>query len=222
MHGEVLTLSMDKEAMTNFVSDSPLKDIAPVDGEFSKDFVDEAFSTCLAKVNSSPDSSFRLRLVQKQDLETVERLVQGLADYVKESDEVKMTANDYLKDGFVLDNPLWYCLLVDKVGEDGSRYTCGYAFFFVGYVLGQGRFVYLEDLYLEVDYRGGGGGKTTMKALAGLCRAMQCSHLYWQALDWNTSGLNFYNKIGAKIHEGEKTSRYAGEALKTFAAKGSI
>lgn len=222
MHGEVLTLSMDKDAMAKFVSDSPLKNVVPLEGGFSKDLVDTAFSTCLDKVNNIPDATFLLRLAQKQeDLETIERLVQGLADYVKEPDAVEMTAQDYLKDGFALDNPLWYCLLVDKVNEDGSRYTCGYAFVFVGYVLGEGRFIYLEDLYLEVDHRGDGGGKTTMKALAGLCQALQCSRLYWQALDWNTSGLSFYNKIGAKVHEGEKTSRYAGEALKAFADHGS-
>jgi len=49
---------------------------------------------------------------------------------------------------------------------------------------------------------------------------MKCSRLYWQALDWNTGSLNFYKNIGAKIHEGERRSRYAADALKSFAANG--
>jgi acetyl-CoA carboxylase carboxyltransferase component len=37
------------------------------------------------------------------------------------------------------------------------------------------------------------------------------------ALDWNTPALNLYKKIGAKVQEGVLTTRYSGEALKSFA-----
>lgn len=219
MHGEVLTLSMDEGAMTNFISDSPLSSVHPLPGIFKKNLVESAFKSCLDKINEG--SSFQLRLAKHQDLETMTGLIQGLADYVKESDAVHMKASDYLQDGFDLEDPLWYCLLVDKVDDDGTRYTCGYAFVFVGYAIGEGRFVYLEDLYLELEHRGGGGGTIVMKALAGLCRAMQCTQFYWQALDWNETSLSFYKKIGAKIHPGELTSRYAKDALKQFAENGN-
>ena len=216
MHPEVLTLSMDEKAMSNYLSDTPLSSLPPLEGDFSKELVESAVSSCLDELETGP---FRLRLAKKEDLETVTRLVQGLADYVKESDAVQMTASDYVQDGFDLDNPLWFCLLVDKELDDGNAYTCGYAFVFAGYILGEGRFFYLEDLYLEVEHRGGGGGSTVMKALAGICRATKCSNLYWQALDWNTAALNFYKKIGARVYEGEKTSRYATTALRPFAEK---
>lgn len=220
MHGEVLTLSMDQEAMAAFVADSPVKSVTPVEGPFTQETVQRAFTSVLRSTNDS-ESEFRLRLAQKEDLSTISRLVQGLADYVKEPDSIEITSEEYDRDGFLLNDPLWYCLLVGKVLDDGSVHTCGYAFIFVGYVLGQGRFVYLEDLFLEVAHRGGGGGKLTMKTLAGLCRALQCTRLYWQALDWNTAGLSFYRSIGAKIHDGEKTSRYAGDSLKLFAETGT-
>jgi len=221
MHGDVLTLSMNQEAMTTFISDSSLQNVQIVGGPFSKDKTEAAFAECPERANSDTASKFRLRIAREEDLDTITRLVHGLADYVKEPDAIDMTAEDYLKNGFALDDPLWYCLLVDKGGNDGTVYTCGYAFVFVGYELGRGRFIYLEDLYLEVEHRGCGGGNMTMKTLAALCRAMQCSHLYWQALDWNNSGLTFYEKIGASIHAGEKTSRYAGEALKKFSLQGT-
>mmetsp|Transcript_110899 Transcript_110899/g.320514 ORF Transcript_110899/g.320514 Transcript_110899/m.320514 type:complete len:373 (+) Transcript_110899:141-1259(+) len=217
MHGEVLTLSR-----SDFVSDPELKNIASIDGDFSNSLVGSAFSTCFEALDTEQrDSGFRLRRAGKEDIGDVGRLVQGLADYVKESEAVEMTPKDYLEDGFHIDNPLWYCILIDKVADDGSSYTCGFAFIFAGYVLGQGRFLYLEDLFVEPEYRGSGAGKLTMKALFTLCRAMNCSHLYWQALDWNTASLNFYERIGAKIHEGEKTSRYAGDALEKFANLGT-
>lgn len=218
IHGEVLTLSMDEDAMIKFLSDSSLSSVTSLDGEFGKELVEKAFSTCLEKINTGP---FKLRLAKAADLQTMTGLVQGLADYCEESDAVHMEASDYVQDGFSLDDPLWYCLLVDKDVGGGKTCTCGYAFVFVGYILGEGRFIYLEDLYLEVEHRGGGGGSTVMKALAGLCRAMKCPRLYWQALDWNEAGLSFYSKIGAEIHPGEKTSRYATAALKQFADRGS-
>lgn len=212
---------MNKEAMMTFVSDSPLKDAIPIGGSFSKDLVDTAFSKCLQAANSQLNSCFRLRLAEVKDLGTIVSLVKGLAEYVNEPDAIVATAEDYQKDGFDLDNPLWYCLLIDTVAENGSSsVTCGYAFIFIGYRLGGGRFVYLEDLFLQVEHRSGGGGSLTMKTLAALCLSLQCTNLFWQALDWNTSGLSFYNKIGATIHVGEKTSRYAGDALKRFAGQG--
>jgi hypothetical protein len=43
----------------------------------------------------------------------------------------------------------------------------------------------------------------------------KCDGFYWQGLDWNTGGLAYHQKIGAKIHE-VHTSWYDGEALKAF------
>lgn len=221
-HSEVLTLSMTQDAMVKFISDGPLADIRPTSGRFSHDLVKGAFSQCLDLINAHQESGFRLRLAQEDDLETIELMVKGLAEYVNEPDAIEIGSSDYRKDGFDLEDPLWYCLLIDRVHENGSMETCGYAFVFVGYLLGSGRFVYLEDLFLKVEQRGGGGGKMTMKTLAALCLSLECNRLYWQALDWNASGLKFYESIGATIHHGEKTSRYAGEALRRFAEKGTI
>lgn len=216
-HGEVLTLSLDEVAMTTFVGNDFADDDISI---ISRQNVSTAIMNSL-KLVTSGQSTFRLRLAKECDLTTIERLVQNLADYVKEPDAVEMTAKDYLDDGFKLNDPLWYCVLIDRLNDDGELITtCGYAFVFVGYVLGQGRFLYLEDLYIDSEYRGGGGGKMTMKALATMCLSMQCTHLYWQALDWNIGSLKFYESIGAKIHVGEKTSRYAGETLQVFSNDG--
>ena len=212
---------MNQDAMMKFVSDSPLVEIRPIGGTFSRDLVIGAFSQCLDLINAQQEGGFRLRLAQVKDLETIELMVQGLAEYVNEPDAIEIGSSDYQKDGFDLEDPLWYCLLIDHVDENGSVDTCGYAYVFVGYMLDGGRFVYLEDLFIKVEQRGGGGGKMTMKTLAALCLSLECNSLYWQALDWNASGLKFYESIGATIHHGEKTSRYAGVALKRFAQHGT-
>lgn len=223
MHGEVLTLVMDKEALASYVKSSVGRECAKVyNGSFHRDAVDNAIQGVIVEANtrSSESSKFRLRLAQQSDIETMSRLVQALADYVKEPDAVLMTAENYKQDGYC-DDPLFICLIVDHVEDDGSTCECGFAICYFGYELGKGRFLYLEDLFLELDYRQGGGGSMVMSTLAQICQSVECSHLYWQALDWNTAGLKFYNKIGAKILNGVKTSRYCGDAMTAFAADGT-
>jgi hypothetical protein len=222
IHGEVLTLSMDQETMKTYVGESEAQTANDVVESFSS--ATKVIDDCLAAVNTAnSESNFRLRLAKAGDLETIGRLVQGLADYVKEPDSVELGVDDYRLDGFSDgSDPLFRCILLDHVNKDtGDVHTCGFAFCFFGYVLGSGRFLYLEDLFLEVDFRQNGGGNLLMKTLARICLAMQCQHLYWQALDWNTAGLKFYSKIGAKILEGEKTSRYCGDVMKLFAEQGT-
>jgi GNAT superfamily N-acetyltransferase len=203
---------MDRQAIDTFVSQAdPVEETTKAwKGDFNRALVETAVNGCLSNNGSN---NFRLRLAAEGDLETITQLVQGLADYVKEPDGVHLGASDYILDGFQED-PLFYCFLLDCIAEDGKTHTCGYAFCFFGYALGEGRFLYLEDLFIKEEYRKNGGGMLVMLSLARICKALQCSGLYWQALDWNTGGLTFYKKIGAEIHDGVQTSRYAGEALK--------
>jgi GNAT superfamily N-acetyltransferase len=93
------------------------------------------------------------------------------------------------------------------------------AFCYLGRKLDSGSFLYLEDLFIEKNYRGNGAGTFIMKSLAALALCLDCSRLVWQALDWNTPALTFYNKLGAKVVDGLLTTRFAGQALKDFAVK---
>lgn len=104
------------------------------------------------------------------------------------------------------------------VEEQGTpSHAFGMAFIWFGFQLSDGRFVYLEDLYLEEPYRKRGAGSLVMKSLAEIGQSIGCNKLFWQALDWNTPALTFYNKIGATVQKGVITTRYAGDTLKTFA-----
>ena len=58
--------------------------------------------------------------------------------------------------------------------------------------------LYLEDLYVKSDERGKGFGLTMLKAAAKHAKSNNFQRLDWQALNWNTPAINFYNKIGAQ------------------------
>jgi GNAT superfamily N-acetyltransferase len=78
--------------------------------------------------------------------------------------------------------------------------------------------LYLEDLFVEEQYRKRRAGKSTMLALASIAQTLGCGSFVWQALDWNKPSLEFYERIGARVQENLLTSRFAGRDLARFAA----
>jgi diamine N-acetyltransferase len=163
-----------------------------------------------------------LRLAGPDDVETMSRLINQLAVYVEEPDAVNVTAKDYQVDGCgASEEPLFYCILADVPSGEEGIITCGIGTFVFGYSWGEGRFLYLEDLFIEEVYRGMGGGKAIMERLALISLALDCCKFTWAALDWNTPALNFYRKIGASLKDDLKITRYCGTELLWFAEHGS-
>jgi GNAT superfamily N-acetyltransferase len=78
-------------------------------------------------------------------------------------------------------------------------------------------FIFLEDLFIEEMYRGDGAGTFMMMALAEISLSLNCPLMVWQAVDWNTPALTFYqNKIGAQIVNGLLSTQFAGSTLLAF------
>ncbi|CAB9515902.1 Diamine acetyltransferase 2 [Seminavis robusta] len=174
-----------------------------------------AINQCLREKQQSNSSDLHIRLSTVDDLDHIERLVQGLAEFEKEPESVHVTKEHYRRDGFGQQSPLFHCLLLED-HSSSPPYVCGMAFTYFGHSFGQGRFLYLEDLYMEEPYRGKGGGTMVMQTLQDIAQSTDCVRAVWQALDWNTPALTFYNKIGAAVQEGLITSRFAGESLQKF------
>ncbi len=217
---------MNRDSIDSYVQNS-FSDIANealLHGSFTGEMVSNSIDAVLEEIDKSNKvGKFALRLAKESDTATISHLVHGLAEYVKEPDAVMLEGEDYKKDGFS-EHPLFFCLIVDTIEETGERYPCGFAFFFFGYQLGKGRFVHLEDLFVESKYRQGGAGSLVMATLARISQALELSNFYWQALDWNTGALQFYQKIGAQILHGVKTSRYCADpndAIKKFSVHGT-
>ena len=206
---------MDRNAMIQYTGLSG--DDAGTNELLTRQVVETSVRDCLAVVNlTSP--YFRLRLAAKDDTETIMRLVQGLAVYENELENVHVTTDDYRRDGGS-DEPLFFCVLLEDAEHEKNAkpYCCGMFVLYFGYELGKGRFLYLEDLFLEEAYRKLGGGSLAMKTLAKMSLCLGCQNFYWVALDWNTPALNLYEKIGAKVQESVVIARYTNEVLREFA-----
>jgi len=77
--------------------------------------------------------------------------------------------------------------------------------------------LYLEDLYVKQDRRGGGYGKQMLAALAQIAVERQCGRFEWSVLDWNVNAIKFYEQMGADVLPDWRVCRVTGPALQALA-----
>jgi ribosomal protein S18 acetylase RimI-like enzyme len=186
---------------------------------------------CMSNIShgNHGSSKFRLRRAEHpSDAEAIYQLVKGLALYEKALEEVDVNETIYQLDSSG-ENPFYHCILleldqvqmgtdVDNTNNDTSNKVVGMGFFYFGSSMTNNKnspspFLYLEDLFIEEEYRGNGFGKSIMYVLAEISKELGCERFVWQALEWNFPALKFYNSIGAKICDGLTTLRLSRENL---------
>jgi len=142
-------------------------------------------------VSSSPFPA--IRPVSEADVPLILSFVRKLADYEKLAHEVTATAAD-LREG--LFGPHKRAEAV--IARSGDT-PVGFAVFFHNFSTYTGRSgIYLEDLFVDPEYRGRGVGKTLLSYLAGLARKRGCIWLQWAVLKSNQPAIDFYKARGAQ------------------------
>ena len=125
---------------------------------------------------------------------------------------VKATS-ERLHDALFGEHAVAEALIAEWEGEPAA-----FALFFHNFSTWEGRKgLYLEDLYVSPEYRGGGAGKALLKHLARIAVDGGCGRFEWSVLDWNEPAIKFYESIGAKAKSEWVGYQLAGEALETFA-----
>ena len=102
--------------------------------------------------------------------------------------------------------------------EDGLE--VGFALYFYNYSTWKGCCgLYIEDLYVQKEYRGKGFGKALITRIAQIANKEGCARVEWACLDWNQSSIDFYKSLGAKPMEDWLVFRLTGPALQAFSEK---
>jgi GNAT superfamily N-acetyltransferase len=157
----------------------------------------------------------QIRMAQPADVEDIHRLIYELAVYEKALEEMVATI-DQINTSLFNANPVAFCHVADVDGK-----IVGIALWFLNYSTWLGKAgIYLEDLFVQPEYRGHGIGKGFMQTLAALCIERGYERFQWWVLDWNKPSIDFYESLGAVPMDEWTVFRLSGDALKKFASEG--
>lgn len=153
-----------------------------------------------------------LRFAERDDVPLILQFIKLLAEYEKLSDEVVATEA-------LLEQKLFgehqYAEVVLAYYKDKP---VGFALFFHNFSTFTGRpGIYLEDLFVEEQYRGKGIGTSLLSFLAKLTTERDCARLDWAVLDWNTPSIKFYKSLNARYLDDWQIFRLTGKPLKELA-----
>jgi GNAT superfamily N-acetyltransferase len=157
----------------------------------------------------------QIRIAQPTDAADIHRLIFELAVYEKAPEQMVATI-DQINNSLFSDQSVAFCHVAEVDGK-----VVGIALWFLNYSTWLGKpGIYLEDLFVQPEYRGHGIGKGFMKTLAQLCIERGYERFQWWVLDWNEPSIEFYKSLGAVAMAEWTVFRLSGGALQKFANEG--
>lgn len=134
----------------------------------------------------------KIREASEKDVPAILSLIQELAVFEKAPDEVINTVDQLCKDLFVER----CCSAIVCEMEDT---VIGFALYYTSYSTWKGKCMYLEDLYVQEQWRKYGFGQQLFDAVVHIAKSANFKRMDWQVLDWNEPAINFYKKNHATL-----------------------
>ena len=129
-----------------------------------------------------------------EDLDEICALIVELAIYEEAADEVAFDREEVRRHLF---GPGAVAQVL--IAEDDAGACLGMALFFRTFSTWVGRpGIWLEDLFIRPEHRGGGYGRALLEAV----RARTDGRVEWAVLDWNRTAIDFYETLGARPVDG--------------------
>jgi GNAT superfamily N-acetyltransferase len=155
-----------------------------------------------------------VRPATENDAPLLRNLIHELADFERLAHETIITEEDVMRDGFG-PTPKFRTLIAEWDGQ-----PAGYALFFEFYSSFQGRAgLFLEDIFVRPQYRKHGIGSELLAHVARIAWEEDYFCLRWEVLDWNSTAIEFYRKLGAEFLDEWKAVCLLGDALQAVSAK---
>jgi len=156
--------------------------------------------------------SLNIRPAVRTDAAQILAFITELADYERARHEVIASVADIERSLFDEGSTV-QSLICEREGK-----AIGFAVYFYSYSTWLGRNgIYLEDLYITPEQRGGGAGRQLLRHIAREAVANSCGRLEWSVLDWNAPAIGFYESLGAEAQDEWIRYRLDGEKLRQFA-----
>ncbi|MFF5255076.1 GNAT family N-acetyltransferase [Streptomyces leeuwenhoekii] len=157
-----------------------------------------------------------IRTATPADVPVLHTLIRELAEYEKALSEARATP-DQLHEALFGPHPAAYAHIAQ---DDTTGAPVGFALWFLNFSTWRGvHGIYLEDLYVRPEARGGGHGKALLTELARICVQRGYGRLEWSVLNWNTPSIAFYESLGARPQDEWTVYRLTDEALTNLATQ---
>lgn len=137
--------------------------------------------------------NIQIRKAERKDCRQMMELIKELAAFEKAPQEVSVSLAHFEESGFGA-SPVWWAF----VAETGNKIVA-LALYYIRYSTWKGQRMYLEDIVVTEAYRSKGIGKMLFEKLIGEAKEKKFTGMMWQALDWNTTALDFYKSFGAEF-----------------------
>lgn len=150
-----------------------------------------------------------IRPALAEDAPAIMALVRELAEFEKAPNEVLVTEEDLLREGFGTD-PIFKVHVAEVANE-----VVGIALFYTGYSTWKGRMIYLDDLVVRQAHRQQGIGRLLLESVFEYARYTGANLVKWQVLDWNEPAIKFYKQYSVHFDGEWLNCRVMTEALAT-------
>ncbi|MER5182798.1 GNAT family N-acetyltransferase [Streptomyces sp. NPDC002896] len=158
-----------------------------------------------------------IRTAVPADVPVIHAMIRELAAYEKALDEARAT-EEQLHEALFGERPAAFAHIAE---DDATGEPVGFALWFLNFSTWRGvHGIYLEDLYVRPDRRGGGHGKALLAELARICVERGYERLEWSVLNWNEPSIDFYRAMGALPQDEWTVYRLTDEALARLGASG--
>lgn len=156
------------------------------------------------------NTELSFRWATADDVGLILYFIKEIADYEKLLSEVVATEETLHEWIFVKEK-------VEVIFPILDGKEIGFALFFHNFSTFVGRGgLYIEDIYLQPEYRGKGYGKAIFKELTSIATNRGCGRIELICLDWNKSSIDFYKSLGAIAMDGWTVYRISDDKFKAI------
>ena len=156
--------------------------------------------------------SIEIREANERDCKGIVALMRDFAEYEKLGQYCEITEDKLMaamfSDGAYVEGIVAF--------DDGLMIA--YALFYKNFASFRGqRGVYLEDIFIDSNYRGIGLGEVMLKRIAQTAKSQGGERIDFQVLDWNAPAIGFYEKLGAVSNRDESHFKFGDKAFEKLA-----